>query len=126
MGLTHSNKTSREPPWCRGKRNLKFCATMMGKPYLSQTGIQRLLQDLDELPMPSDGVRCIEPAHRQATLKPKSWSLKMVRKKAFMATLVSTHGCRFNCDFCPIPAYQQRTWRHKSPERLAEELKQLA
>ena len=98
----------------------------VGKPYLINTGVQRLVRDLDELPMPLDGLRCIEPAHRNATLKPRSWSLEMVRKKAFVAMLDSTHGCRFNCDFCPIPAYHQRTWRHKSPERLTDEIKQLA
>ena len=97
-----------------------------GRPYLINTGVQRLVQDLDELPMPLDGMTCIEPAHRGKTLKPKPWSTKRVRRKAFLASLVSTHGCRFNCDFCPIPAYQQRTWRHKSPQRLADEIKQLA
>lgn len=97
-----------------------------GRPYLIHTGVQRLLRDLDELPMPLEGMRCIEPAHRGRTLSPSSWPLSRVRKKAFVASLVSTHGCRFNCDFCPIPAYQQRTWRHKSPERLAEEITQLA
>ena len=94
--------------------------------YLIHTGVQRLVRDLDELPMPLDGMKCIEPGHRRKTLGPKSASLKSVRRRAFMASVVSTHGCRFNCDFCPIPAYQQHTWRHKSPERLAEELKQLA
>jgi hypothetical protein len=34
-----------------------------------------------------------------------------------------THGCMFGCDFCPIPAYNQRTWRHKSPERVVEEFR---
>jgi hypothetical protein len=97
-----------------------------GKPYLLHTGIQRLVRDLDEFPMPLEGMRCIEPAHRQRILQPQPWPLEKVRKKAFVASLVSTHGCRFNCDFCPIPAYQQRTWRHKSPERLTAEIQQLA
>ncbi|MFQ5730556.1 MAG: B12-binding domain-containing radical SAM protein [Planctomycetaceae bacterium] len=96
------------------------------RPFLINTGVQRLVRDLDELPMPLAGMTCIEPAHRKRTLKPKSWPLKNIRRKAFLASLVSTHGCRFNCDFCPIPAYQQRTWRHKSPHRMAAEIKQLA
>jgi len=96
------------------------------KPFLLHTGVQRLVRDLDELPMPLDGLRCIEPAHRRRVLQREPWSLEKVRKKAFVASLVSTHGCRFNCDFCPIPAYQQRTWRHKSPERLTAEIRQLA
>lgn len=96
------------------------------QPYLINTGVQRLVRDLDELPMPLPGMTCIEPAHRKRTLQPAAWSLEKVRRRAFLASLVSTHGCRFNCDFCPIPAYQQRTWRHKSPERVAEEIQQLA
>jgi radical SAM superfamily enzyme YgiQ (UPF0313 family) len=96
------------------------------QPHLLHTGVQRLVRDLDELPMPLDGLRCIEPAHRKRVLQAEPWPLEKVRKKAFVASLVSTHGCRFNCDFCPIPAYQQRTWRHKSPERLTAEIQQLA
>ena len=95
------------------------------KPYLINTGVQRLMQDLDDLPMPLSGYTCIEPAHRRRTLSPKPWSLKEVRRKSFLSTLIITHGCRFNCEFCPIPAYQQKTWRHKSPERVAAEMKQL-
>lgn len=99
--------------------------TDIKEPYLINTGVQRLVRDLDELPMPIAGMTCIEPAHRKRVLKPNAWSPDRVRKKAFLASLVTTHGCRFNCDFCPIPAYQQRTWRFKSPDRLADEIKQL-
>lgn len=96
------------------------------KPVLLHTGVQRLLRDLDELPMPLGGFRCLERPHRQRTLRAKPASLEEVRRQSFIATLAATHGCRFRCDFCPIPAYQQRTWRHKSPQRLADEIKQLA
>lgn len=97
----------------------------LGRPYLINTGVQRLVQDMDDLPMPLAGMTRLEPAHRKRFLSQKPCSLPDVRKKSKLATLVATHGCRFNCDFCPIPAYQQRTWRHKSPERLADEMKQL-
>ena len=96
-----------------------------GKPYLINTGVQRLMRNLDEHPMPLSGYTCLEPAHRGRVMSAKPWPLKSVRKKAFLSTLVITHGCRFNCDFCPIPAYQQKTWRFKSPERVADEMKQL-
>lgn len=96
------------------------------KPYLINTGVQRLLQDMDELPMPLAGYTVIEAPHKRATLDPKPMPAVKVRRKALVCTLVVTHGCRFNCDFCPIPAYQQRTWRHKSPQRIAAEMKQLA
>lgn len=97
-----------------------------GRPVLLSTGPQRLVRDLDELPMPLDGMHGIEPAHRGRTLQSRTLTLDEVRKRTYLATLVSTHGCRFNCDFCPIPAYQQRTWRHKSPQRLTDEIAQLA
>ena len=96
-----------------------------GRPYLINTGVQRLMRDLDSLPMPLAGYTCVEPAHKRRTLSEKPWSLKEVRRKSFLSTLIITHGCRFNCEFCPIPAYQQKTWRHKSPERIADEMKQL-
>ena len=96
------------------------------KPYLINTGVQRLLRDLDELPMPLAGYTCLELPHRtRRTLSAEPGSLAEVRKHTFISSLVTTHGCRFNCDFCPIPAYQQRTWRHKSPERLTAEIEQL-
>ncbi|MEX0725157.1 MAG: radical SAM protein, partial [Planctomycetaceae bacterium] len=94
-------------------------------PCLLNTGVQRLVKDLDSLPMPLAGLTHIEPAHRRRTLSPRPFTPQQVRKKAFLATLVTTHGCRFHCDFCPIPAYQQRTWRYKSPERIVDEIRQL-
>lgn len=96
------------------------------KPYLINTGVQRLLQNLDELPMPLAGYTVVETPHKRAMLDAQPMPAVNVRRKALVCTLVVTHGCRFNCDFCPIPAYQQRTWRHKSPERIAAEMKQLA
>jgi radical SAM superfamily enzyme YgiQ (UPF0313 family) len=95
------------------------------KPFLINTGVQRLVQDLDELPMPLSGYMCLEPPHRKKSLSNRVMTLKEVRKKTMIAAMEVTHGCRFNCDFCPIPAYQQKTWRHKSPERVAAEMKQL-
>ncbi len=95
------------------------------KPYLINTGVQRLMRNLDELPMPLEGYTCLEPIHRRKTLSSKPWPLKHVRRQSFVSMLATTHGCRFHCDFCPIPAYQQRTWRHKSPQRIADEMKQL-
>ena len=97
-----------------------------GKPYLVNTGVQRLMRDLDELPMPLAGYTCLEPVHRRKTLGARPWPLEQVRRQSPISTLETTHGCRFNCDFCPVGAYQQRTWRHKSPQRIADEMKQLA
>ncbi len=94
-------------------------------PCLLNTGIQRLVRDLDSLPMPLAGLTRIEPVHRRRTLSSRAMTAAEVRKRAFIATLVTTHGCRFHCDFCPIPAYQQRTWRYKNPQRIVDEIRQL-
>ena len=42
-----------------------------------------------------------------------------------MATIVS-RGCKFHCPYCPIPGYNQYSFRWRSPERLAEEIAGIA
>jgi radical SAM superfamily enzyme YgiQ (UPF0313 family) len=39
---------------------------------------------------------------------------------------VTTHGCKFHCPYCPIPAYNQFTFRFKSSERLRDEMRVIA
>jgi len=94
-------------------------------PFAVNTGIQRLVRDLDEMPMPDAGYRNLEPPHRRKTLSPKPCSPKRVGRLSTIASVISTQGCRFNCSYCPIPAVSQRTWRHKSPQRLAQEIKHI-
>ncbi len=43
-----------------------------------------------------------------------------------MVSLVTTHGCKFHCPYCPIPAYNQFTFRFKSPERLRDEMEVIS
>src|SRR5208282_4731139 len=45
-----------------------------------------------------------------------------LHRYASMISVVTTHGCKFHCPYCPIPAYNQFTFRTKSPERLRDEL----
>jgi radical SAM superfamily enzyme YgiQ (UPF0313 family) len=92
------------------------------KPHAHNTGMQRLLQDLDEMPMPDAGYRLIEPPHRRETMAARPYPASKVGKRSVIASVISTHGCKFNCNYCPIPAANQRTWRHKSPRRLADEI----
>ena len=33
-----------------------------------------------------------------------------------------THGCKFHCPYCPIHAYNQGTFRFRSPQRLVDEI----
>jgi radical SAM superfamily enzyme YgiQ (UPF0313 family) len=92
---------------------------------LVDTGIQRLLGDLDELPHPVLGYRLLEPPSRKPTLSPRALPAGKVRKYGPTGSLVMTFGCRFGCPYCPIPAYNQRKYRTKSPERIADEFVRL-
>jgi radical SAM superfamily enzyme YgiQ (UPF0313 family) len=93
---------------------------------LINTGIQRLVQDLDELPHPLVGLGLIEPPHRRRTLSAKPIALNKLRRYGQIVSLVTTHGCKFHCPYCPIPAYNQFTFRWKSPERLRDEMQSIA
>ncbi len=94
-------------------------------PVAINTGIQRLLRNLDELPIPDAGYRMIEPPHHGCALSARPCSAGRIGKISTIASVVSTQGCRFVCSYCPIPAANQRTWRHKSPERFAAEIKHI-
>ena len=93
---------------------------------LVNTGVQRLVQDLDELPHPLVGLRLVEPPHRRRNLAARPLSLDKLRRYAGIVSLVTTHGCKFHCPYCPIPAYNQFTFRFKSPERLRDEIQSIA
>jgi len=92
---------------------------------LVDTGIQRLLGDLDELPHPVVGYRLLEPPSGRATLGSRALPAGQIRTRSPIASLVLTFGCRFACPYCPIPAYNQRQFRSKSGERIAEEMGRL-
>jgi radical SAM superfamily enzyme YgiQ (UPF0313 family) len=92
------------------------------RPVAINTGVQRLLRDLDELPLPDAGYRVIEPPHRRRELSPQPCAPQRVGKLSSIASVISTQGCRLSCPYCPIPAVNQHTWRHKSPGRLAAEI----
>ena len=92
---------------------------------LVDTGIQRLVGDLDELPDPVLGYRLLEPPSKRAVLASSAISSDRVRKYSPVGSLVLTLGCKFACPYCPIPAYNQRQYRTKSGERIAEEIERL-
>ncbi len=92
---------------------------------LIDTGIQRLLGDLDELPHPVLGYQLLEPPSAKATLGPQAIPANRVRKYTPIGSLVLTLGCKFGCPYCPIPAYNQRQYRVKSGQRIATELARL-
>lgn len=89
---------------------------------LIDTGVQRLLGNLDELPHPVIGYRLLEAPSREATLAPQALAADRVRKYCKISSIVLTIGCKFRCAYCPIPAYNQRQHRCKSGERIADEM----
>lgn len=92
---------------------------------LVDTGIQRLVGDLDELPHPALGYRLLEAPSRKATLASQPLAPNQVRRYSMISSLVLTFGCKFNCPYCPIPAYNQRQHRVKSGARIADEMVRL-
>ena len=93
---------------------------------LVDTGIQRLVGDLDELPHPVLGYQLLEPPSRGATLGTAALAPREVRRHCKVASIVLTIGCKFRCSYCPIPAYNQRTHRVKSGERIADEMEEIS
>lgn len=92
---------------------------------LVDTGIQRLLGDLDELPHPVLGYQLLEPPGAGSTLGPHALPADRVRKHCRIGSLVMTLGCKFRCPYCPIPAYNQRQYRTKSGERISDEMARI-
>lgn len=92
---------------------------------LVDTGIQRLLGDLDELPRPVLGYQLLEPPGRDETLGAAALSPRQVRRHCLVSSILLTVGCKFRCAYCPIPAYNQRQHRVKSGERVADEMEQI-
>jgi len=94
----------------------------MGDDTLIDTGIQRLVQNLDELPHPIQALGLLEPPHNRQAMSRRPIPLERLKRFASIVSLVTTHGCKFHCPYCPIPAYNQFTFRFKSPERLRDEM----
>ncbi|HWE94077.1 MAG TPA: radical SAM protein [Tepidisphaeraceae bacterium] len=92
---------------------------------LVDTGVQRLLGDLDELPDSVLGYRLLEAPSGRETLAAQPLAPDRVRKLSPISSVVLTFGCKFACPYCPIPAYNQRQHRMKSPGRIAEEMYRL-
>ncbi len=92
---------------------------------LVDTGTQRLVEDMNEAPDVIDGYRLLEPPHRRKTLKGKPIPLDRIYRYAPIGSLEMTHGCKFHCEFCPIPAFNQRTFRTRSGEQLADEMERM-
>jgi radical SAM superfamily enzyme YgiQ (UPF0313 family) len=95
------------------------------EPVLVDTGLQRLVQHLDELPHEVAGLSVMEPPHKGAGLSAQPIPDSLVRRHAYIVSLLVTQGCKFNCPYCPIPALNQKTWRFRSPEGLVQEIRAI-
>ncbi|HEX3869627.1 MAG TPA: radical SAM protein [Pirellulales bacterium] len=93
------------------------------EPRLIDTGLQRLVQNLDEMPDEVVGLRLMEPPHRGAGFSSAPIGDSSVAKYAKIVSLNLTSGCKFNCCYCPIPAMTQRTWRFRTPEGIARQFR---
>jgi radical SAM superfamily enzyme YgiQ (UPF0313 family) len=89
---------------------------------LVDTGVQRLLRDLDELPHAALGYRALEAPGRAETLGATALEAGEVARYAWISSLEMTYGCKFRCPYCPIPAYNQHRDRQKSAGRIADEM----
>lgn len=94
-------------------------------PVLVETGLQRLLQHLDELPDDAIGLKLLEPPHRGRGLSSQPLAAKNVRKYAPIVGLQITQGCKFSCPYCPIPSLNQKTWRFRTPQGLAHQFRTM-
>jgi len=92
---------------------------------LVDTGVQRLLGDLDELPHPRLGYALLEAPAKGPTLQARAMAPGRVLRHSPVASLVLTFGCKFKCPYCPIPAYNQKQHRLKSPGRIVDEMTSL-
>ena len=89
---------------------------------LMNTGVQRLVQDLAELPLPLESLGMFERPHRMSSLDARPVPVNRLGRFAKVMAIIMTHGCKFHCPYCPIHAYNQGTFRFRSPARLVEEI----
>jgi radical SAM superfamily enzyme YgiQ (UPF0313 family) len=92
---------------------------------LVDTGMQRLAGEFDELAMTALGYGILQPPSRKATLGSDVIPADRIGRYSMLNSIVLTQGCKFRCQYCPIPAYNQRQYRAKSGERILEEITQL-
>src|SRR5205085_10815202 len=57
---------------------------------LIDTGVQRLVQDLDELPHPLTGLALLEPPHRRRTLARRPVAVDRLHRYATVVAVVTT------------------------------------
>jgi radical SAM superfamily enzyme YgiQ (UPF0313 family) len=92
---------------------------------LIDTGLQQLLGDFDELAGMAEPFGILDPPGRHVGLADAPMTPRQVQKRCTLTSLILTQGCKFKCPYCPIPAYNQRQYRTKSGQRIAEDLRAM-
>ncbi len=89
---------------------------------LIDTGMQHMCGNLDEMAHPIHAFSMLEPPSRGRTLSSTPIEASRVKRHTPLVSMAWTFGCKFRCEYCPIPAYNQRQYRTKTPERMIEEI----
>ena len=93
---------------------------VLGLAYLNEkgefiyTGDRPLIEDLDTLPM---------PAYHLAKMEHPYVNLPSEGPRGLVVNF--SRGCTWDCSFCSESVFYKRTWRKRSPERIADELQLL-
>ena len=95
-------------------------STVRGLAYLNEkkefvyTGDRPLIEDLDSLPM---------PAYHLARMEHPYVNIPSEGPRGLVVNF--SRGCTWDCSFCSESAFYKKTWRKRSPRRIADELELL-
>ncbi len=93
---------------------------ILGLAYLDETGKfvytgdRPLIEDLDSLPM---------PAYHLARMEHPYVNIPSEGPRGLVVNF--SRGCTWDCSFCSESAFYKKTWRKRSPRRIADELELL-
>ena len=93
---------------------------ILGLAYLNEkreflyTGDRPFIEDLDSLPM---------PAYHLAKMEHPYVNIPSEGNRGLVVNF--SRGCTWDCTFCSESAFYKRTWRKRSPKRIADELQLL-
>ena len=93
---------------------VKGLAYLNEKDEFVYTGDRPLIQDLDSLPM---------PAYHLASMEHPYVNIPSEGPRGLVVNF--SRGCTWDCSFCSESAFYKKTWRNRSPGRIADELELL-
>ena len=125
--MRHAFERARRQGSLEGIPGLVYLApeATLEDPRLVDTGLQRLVQDLGELPSAPETLALLEPPHRGRGLSAEPLTDDRVGRYAKVVSLQLTQGCKFSCGYCPIPSLNQKSWRFRSPQAVVEDIRRV-